>query len=385
MFLQKLFRSFRWLMALAVISLLASCGGGGGGCSGSSFAFGNIGGEICKSNQSPVSAVSTVISGATSGGGPIVGRVEITDNLGGIRGAPINDDGTYKVDVSGMTGPFIVKAHGTVAGLPVTYYSAGTQEDVGGVINVTPFTDLILSNIAGRAIGAYLSDVNNIARFASTLESLKIRQTQEALFAMVRPILLQLGVTETVDLMRTVFKADQAGLNTFLNLVKVQYVPSTSIVELRNLITNAVMASVDVTNPISSVTIPQANYATISSSTTADLQAIASVLRQIENLFANGLPTVEVLANSGLFVPSESFYNLDGIDRSFQSFANKIATDEDNIGWLFRGWSLVSFTPGDVATLNVKVIYRNKVNDAEEPETLFFRKTGTSWRIVRAS
>ena len=382
MYLQKLFRSFRWLMALTVISLLASCGGGGDGCSGSSFAFGGLGGEICKNNQA---SVPTVISGVTSGGGPIIGRVEITDNLGEIRGTPINADGTYKVDVSGMTGPFIVKAHGTVAGVPVTYYSAGTQEDVGGAINVTPFTDLILSNMAGRAIDSYLSDVNNIARFASTLTPSMIRQTQAALFDMVRPILEQLGVTETVDLMRTVFKTDQSGLNTFLNFVKVKYVPSTSIVELRNLITNAVMASIDVTNPISAVPITQDKFADISSSTSADLQAIASVLRQIENLFASGLPTLEVLANSELFVPSENFYNLDGINRSFQSFANKIITDEDNIGWLFRGWSLVSFTPGEAATINFKIIYKNKVNDAVEPETLLFRKIGTSWRIVGAS
>jgi hypothetical protein len=385
MYLQKLFRSFRWLMALTVISLLASCGGGGDGCSGSSFAFGGLGGEICKNNQTSVPTVSTVISGVTSGGGPIIGRVEITDNLGDIRGTPINADGTYKVDVSGMTGPFIVKAHGTVAGVPVTYYSAGTQEDVGGAINVTPFTDLILSNMAGRAIDSYLSDVNNIARFASTLTPSMIRQTQAALFDMVRPILEQLGVTETVDLMRTVFKTDQSGLNTFLNFVKVKYVPSTSIVELRNLITNAVMASIDVTNPISAVPITQDKFAGISSSTTADLQAIASVLRRIENLFASGLPTLEVLANSELFVPSENFYNLDGINRSFQSFANKIITDEDNIGWLFRGWSLVSFTPGEAATINFKIIYKNKVNDAVEPETLLFRKIGTSWRIVGAS
>jgi hypothetical protein len=372
-------------MALTVISLLASCGGGGDGCSGSSFAFGGLGGEICKNNQTSVPTVSTVISGVTSGGGPIIGRVEITDNLGDIRGTPINADGTYKVDVSGMTGPFIVKAHGTVAGVPVTYYSAGTQEDVGGAINVTPFTDLILSNMAGRAIDSYLSDVNNIARFASTLTPSMIRQTQAALFDMVRPILEQLGVTETVDLMRTVFKTDQSGLNTFLNFVKVKYVPSTSIVELRNLITNAVMASIDVTNPISAVPITQDKFADISSSTTADLQAIASVLRQIENLFASGLPTLEDVANSELFVPSENFINLDGINRSFQDFAFQMITDDDNIGWLFRGWSLVSFTPGEAATINVKIIYKNKVHDAVGPETLLFRKIGTSWRIVGAS
>jgi hypothetical protein len=369
-------------MAMAVISLLASCGGGGGGCSGSSFAFGSLGGEICKNNQT---SVSTVISGVTSGGGPLIGSVEITDSFGQMRGTPINADGTYKVDVSGMIGPFIVRAYGTVAGVPVTFYSAGTQEDVGGTINVTPFTDLILSSIAGRAIKPYLSDVTNIPRFASTLNPSIIRQTQGALFAMVRPILEQLGVTETVDLMRTVFKIDNSGLNTFMNFVKVEYDPLTPYAKLRNVITQAILVYIDVEKPISSSPIPQASYADITSSATADLQAIASVLRQIESLFESSLPTLEVLANSGLFVPSENFYSLDEDNRSFQDFGTKIISDPDNIGWLFRGWSLVSFSPDNEAVIDFKIIYKNKINTKTKPESLFFKKTDTNWRIVGAS
>lgn len=372
-------------MAWSVISLLASCGGGGGGCSGSSFAFGGLGGEICKNNQTSVPTLSTVISGVTYGGGPLIGRVEITDSFGQMRGTPINADGTYKVDVSGMTGPFIVRADGTVAGVSVTYYSAGTQEDVGGTINVTPFTNLILSNIAGTAITPYLSDVNNIPRFASTLNPLIIRQTQDALFAMVQPIFVQLGITETVDLMSTVFKIDDSGLSTFMNLVKVEYDSSTASAKLQNLITQANLASIDVTKPISSVPIPQSSYADFSSSTTTDLQAIASVLRQIENLFASSLPTLEVLTNSGLFVPSENFYNLDQDNRSFQSFANKIISDPENLGWRFSGWSLVSFSPGNEAVIDFKIIYKNKINNKNESESLFFKKIGASWRIVGAS
>lgn len=97
MYFQKWFRSIRWLMAFAVLSLLVSCGGGGG-CNASGFAFGSLGGEICKNNQA---SVSTVISGVAAGGAPIIGNVEITDKFGVQKGSPINDDGTYKIDVSG--------------------------------------------------------------------------------------------------------------------------------------------------------------------------------------------------------------------------------------------------------------------------------------------
>lgn len=381
MYLQNFFRSLRWLISLAIISLLASCGGGSG-CAGSNFAFGSIGGEICKNNQS---SGSIFISGVASGGAPITGSVEITDTLGNMRGTPISAEGTYKLDVSGMTGPFLVKAHGTVAGVPVAYYSAGTQEDVGGAINITPFTDLILSSIAGRSVNSYLSDGSNIPQFVSRLTPSIIRQKQDDLFAMLRPILVQLGMTETVDLMRTMFKTDHSELNTLINLVKVEYVPSTSTVALRNLISGAIMASIDVTQPITSALIPQVSYANISSSITADLQAIAAVLRQIENLFESGLPTMEVLANSQLFVPSENFnYSNEG-NQTFDEFANKIISDPENIGWRFRGWSLVSFIPGNEAVINFKIVYKNKISREAESESLSFRKIGENWRIVGAS
>ena len=381
MHLSKLFRALRWLALLFIMPFLASCGGGGS-CNATGFAFGSVGGEICNNNQA---SVSTVISGVASSGAPIIGIVEITDKNGIIKGSFINDDGTYKVDVSGMTGPFIVKAHGTVAGVPVTYYSAGTQEDVGGTINVTPFTDLILSNIAGRSIDSYLSNTSNILLFASELTPLKIRQTQDALFLMLRPILEQIGVTETVDLIKTVFKVDYSGLNSLNYLVKVEYDPLTSIVVLRNLITQILLTSIDVTKPLSSATIPPASFTDISNSTIADLQAIASVMRQIENLFLGGLPTLEALASSGLFVSSEYFNNLDSNNKNFQEFANEITSDQDNIGLRFRDWSLISFIPGNEAKINFKIIYKNKTNEKMEPESLFFKKIGTSWRIVGAS
>lgn len=369
-------------MAIALLPLLSSCGGGGGACTASSFAFGSVGGEICKSNQS---SVSTIISGVASGGAPIIGTVEIIDKNGVLKGSFINDDGTYKVDVSGMTGPFIVKAHGTIAGVSVTYYSAGTQEDIGGTINVTPFTDLILSNIAGRSINVYLSDVSKISLFASTLTPLKIRQTQDELFAIVRPILEQLQVTEKVDFIRTVFKADYSGLNSLMYLVKVEYDPLTSLFALRNLITQVILTSIDVTKPFISVSIPQAYLTDYSRTTIADLQAIASVLSQLENLFKSGLPTAEALAKSGLFDTSDNFNKSNGRDRTFQQFANDLSSDTDLLDAVFGSWSLISFRPGNEATVKIRIVYKNKSTDNRESESIFFKKMGTNWLIVGTS
>jgi hypothetical protein len=304
MHIQKMFRIFRSLIAFSVIFLLASCGGGGDGCNASNFAFGSIGGAICKNNQP---SISTAISGVAAGGAPIIGNVEITDKFGVKRGMPINDDGTYKLDVSGMNGPFIVKAHGNIAGVSVTYYSAGTEADVGGTINVTPFTDLILSSIAGKLVNLYLSDESKIPAFAALLTREKIDKSQDALFATLKPILIQLGVKETINLIRTVFKADHSGVDALMDLVKVEYDLTTNVAALRNMITMNKMAEIDVTQPIPLSPIPPSNYKDIDISAADDVREIGAVLKGLENLFAVGLPTAEKLTSSGLFDTSDDF------------------------------------------------------------------------------
>ena len=364
----KLLLAFQRLIAFAALSLLASCGGGGG-CNATGFAIGSVAGEICKDNQTPV---STSIAGVAAGGAPIIGNVEITDILGVKRGTPINDDGTYKVDVNGMTGPFIVKAHGTIAGVSVTYFSAATQADVGGTINVTPFTDLILSSIAGKLVNQA-----NISEVAKKITPENLNSAQDALYAKLRPILIQLGVTETIDLIRTVFKADHTGLDALMDLIRVEST-ANSIAILRNMITQDKIYEMNVTQPITVSPIPPSNYANILPSAANDVKEIGEVLKRLENLFSRGLPTSEVLASSGIFDTSENFTQGGA---SFQQFADEISSEPELVGLRFS-WSLLQLEPGSRATLIAKINLKNQ--NAYEPnsEILILKKTDGKWRYA---
>lgn len=370
-----MFRIFRSLIAFSVIFLLASCGGGGDGCNASNFAFGSIGGAICKNNQP---SISTAISGVAAGGAPIIGNVEITDKFGVKRGMPINDDGTYKLDVSGMNGPFIVKAHGNIAGVSVTYYSAGTEADVGGTINVTPFTDLILSSIAGKLVNLYLSDESKIPAFAALLTREKIDKSQDALFATLKPILIQLGVKETINLIRTVFKADHSGVDALMDLVKVEYDLTTNVAALRNMITMNKMAEIDVTQPIPLTPIPPSNYKDIDISAADDVREIGAVLKGLENLFAVGLPTAEKLTSSGLFDTSDDFTQG---GESFKQFIDEISSEPELVGLRFE-WSLKQLDPGRTATLIAKIALKTAHTNSIDSEVLVMRKVAGSWRYA---
>ncbi|RYZ35486.1 MAG: cytochrome c, partial [Sphingobacteriales bacterium] len=49
----------------------------------------------------------------------------------------------------GLTAPFVFRAEGRAGGSIYVLHSAATSADVGGTINITPLTDLVLANVAG--------------------------------------------------------------------------------------------------------------------------------------------------------------------------------------------------------------------------------------------
>src|SRR5690606_12555137 len=96
-------------LTIAAAVTLAACGGGGGG--GGSKAGGGA---------------SHVISGAAAVGIPLVGTVTVKDANGVTRTTNIGNNGSYAVDVSGMTAPFVFRAEGTVGGTTYVVHSAAS-------------------------------------------------------------------------------------------------------------------------------------------------------------------------------------------------------------------------------------------------------------------
>src|SRR6185295_5749500 len=95
----------------------------------------------------------TSLSGTASSGAIILGTVTVTDSSAPAieRLVNIAPDGSYTVDVSGMTAPLLLRADGVVGGRAVTVHSVALAPDVGGTLNVTPLTELIVSNAAKKA------------------------------------------------------------------------------------------------------------------------------------------------------------------------------------------------------------------------------------------
>ena len=205
-------RSIRLFLAafpLFIAALLAGCGGGGG---------------------TTTLTASTLVSGTAAAGAPIIGYVSVRDSSSKTQpvktGVAIAADGKYSVDVAGFTAPFAFLADGTVGGKRVQLYSAGLQADVGGTINITPFTDLMLRNIAGTITTTL---VDAIAAKLPGLTAAQLDAKRVELTAQLTPILTAAGVNTSIDLLRATFNADSTGLDRVLDLVKVDTTVPTAV------------------------------------------------------------------------------------------------------------------------------------------------------------
>lgn len=308
------------VLAAAGLATLVACGGGGGG-----------GGT---------SSSSSSLSGTVAGGAAVIGTVMVKDSLGATKSATIEADGHYTIDVAGMTGPFIVKAVGTVGNTAITYYSAATTADVGGTINVTPFTNLIVSNIAGQLAENYF-ETNSPS--TSMINASNLTTAQSNLQTKLAPVLTALGVSGTIDLLRASFSANHSGLDAVMDMVKVEADPQTNVITLKNAITGNTLGTNNTADSATQTTAVDSNQLTgISTEAVTDTQAIVAKLKAFSDMFASALPGTNSLVNSGIFDSATFMHN----GATLAEFETDVTTSSEAVGLKFNNVA-VTLDPAD--------------------------------------
>jgi hypothetical protein len=171
----------------------------------------------------------------------MIGSVTIKDSTlptAQTKTVPIAADGKYTVDVNGMTAPFMVRADGYIGGNEYHLYSAGTSADVGGTINITPLTDLIVANVCGTIAKTYFDNGSFTGLTAAQLTA-----ESNLLKAKLLPVLQALGVSDTIDLLRASFNTDHTGLDAALDILRVTSDTTTGVTTITNIITQQQMTS----------------------------------------------------------------------------------------------------------------------------------------------
>jgi hypothetical protein len=291
------------------------------------------------------------LSGTAAAGAAIIGNVTVKGALGNTRSELIEADGSYDIDVSGLTAPYRLRAEGTVGGKSYKLHSYAEASDLGDTVNITPFTDLIIANTAQQIAESFFdSDTTTI------LDPDEIEAQETALQEKLQNVLSALGLDTAISLLNTSFKADHSGLDAALDIIQIENT-SDGIVTITNLLDNSTITD-DITDTEDNSDVLIVDPETVIEAV-ADIQTIANIFVNLSLAFSGGLPAQSTITN--LF--AEAF--LEG-DNTKGEFLTDITTDPTLINFNFRSVSVSELDPiQGTATVKFNVV----VDDVVETET----------------
>lgn len=282
----------RWGIHGAVLALaasLAACGGGGSGSSGLGVLGTGSSTNTGTSSNGSGTQSSTSITGVAAVGAPLVGTVTVKDALGATRTSPIGTNGSYSIDVSGMTAPFVFRAEGTANGVRAVVHSIATQADLNGRINITQLTDLIVSNIAGQLAQNYFDSFEqsgNSSLADKALVDAEVAKLKEKLL----PVLTALGVDAAIDLLHSSFTPLSDPIDKALDVIRVSYDTTANTATISN-----VLNTISVVDQLAVKAAAETSPATLSDANVAsgasDQELVRQVLKDFTAKFANASPT----------------------------------------------------------------------------------------------
>jgi hypothetical protein len=301
------------IMFLPILLFLAACGGGGEG--GGSAEGGAAGGGD--------TGVYT-ISGVAAAGAPLVGSVTLKDSFSPAKtkSTTIAGDGSFSIDVAGLTPPFIIKATGTVGS---TAYTLHSFTHGGGTANVNLFTNLAVALASGGLDPAsiYAAPSAGVMQTISSKLPVTITDIQTKL-----GVLLALYDAVKIDPFSSNFIANHTGLDEVLDMISVNL--SSGVITIRNKATNDVIFTAPANNftggildaskvptpPVRAVISPI--YATVSLSKSVTFTA--DVLRS-----TNKSVTWSVVGSGGGTITNAGVYTAPAIEGTYHVKATSVA------------------------------------------------------------
>jgi hypothetical protein len=277
---RRLFALVGIFLLISMSLLICACGGG--------------------SSSSEAPQVST-ISGVAAAGAPIFGTVYVKGADGGIVSTDINADGSYNLDVTDLTTPYILYVEGTVNWETVKLYSVSFTD---GYINITPITDYILRTaLLGDAESAYANW--HSAGLTPDILSAAETDVQEQL----QPLLNAVGLPPDIDLICTAFNADHTGLDLVLDSITISIDDTGTIATVTNNLTGYSYTN-DLTTDSDDADagFPESDEAK-SGNTFNDALAINQVWQILVDLYASSEPTAEELNTTWAPYMADDFLN----------------------------------------------------------------------------
>ncbi|MBM95954.1 MAG: hypothetical protein CMI09_08945 [Oceanospirillaceae bacterium] len=160
-----------------------------------------------------------VLTGTAATGLAMDGTVYVYDAEGRSTNVVIEDDGTFSVNVDGMTAPFMLEARPDDASLAIQY-SFAEAADIN--VNVTPLTTLALFLANDKQSLAVLLAAWDDQ--AESFDETALAEAEETILANFADQFEEQSIdAETYDLFNAVFSANQTGFDAVLDDVKIVF------------------------------------------------------------------------------------------------------------------------------------------------------------------
>lgn len=363
----------RALLAGVVGLTLSACGGGGGAGSGTPPSSNEPPPVNNGPPSNPPPSTARAFSGVAAVGAPLVGTVTVKDALGAIKTVQIGTNGSYSVDVAGMTAPFVFRAAGTANGREYVVHSAATAADVNGTINVTQLTDLVVNNIAGQIASNYF-ETGNFGAIGKEALDAEVAKLKEKLL----PVLQALGVDDSVDLLRTQFTPLQSALDSALDILRVTVDSNTLVATITNIVTQQQIEDDLKVAAAGEASPPQLTDTLGVSDAASDVMLIKDALVDFSSLFATSVP---VAANVRAILTDSFLFE----DRDGATFAAEMASDASAVGMSFTDVDIKKIDYTDVASAFAVVDFTAKDAQGREMDRIrgFHLRKGLDgvWRL----
>ncbi|MGB0835119.1 MAG: immunoglobulin-like domain-containing protein [Psychrobium sp.] len=298
-----------------------------------------------------VHVVEAKLKGTAAAGAPIVGTVTVKDATGAVRSKLIEANGDYEVDVTGMQAPFRIRAEGTVGGRRVQLHSYTNELTADGVVNVTPFTDLIVANAAQQIASNFFDSTAD-----ESLSDDDIEAQETALQSKLQDVFDALGVDSAIDLLNTSFSADHSGLDAALDVIRIENT-ADNIMRITNIIDGTSITD-DVSDSDDNETKVVADKDKLTGAI-SDTVAVANLFDALAKEFAAGLPKPAAI---------EDFFADDFVDddESVGELLTDLTTDPDLIGFSFDS---VSVEDIDLENKTAKAFFNTTIQGVVDPST----------------
>lgn len=181
------------------------------------------------------SVESNAVSGVAAVGVPIVGSVTLKDSSVPAKemSATVLPDGSYTIDTTGLTAPFLIKVVGVANNTNWTLYSFATGT---GVANTNPITTAALIIASGGVIPSSLYGSPTVATVH--LIASKIQATISDIQAKLQPLLVAYNATSNP--LTGHYLANHTGLDEVFDMVRFE-MPTASTLNVRNKSTGSVL------------------------------------------------------------------------------------------------------------------------------------------------